>query len=79
MEKYAKKHCDIYFMRLNSNPKKSLVTIEVNNNKVVQQRTKNNMDTTKEQKSTIKLFEKRLKNQREKIKNEIKMYNNIRQ
>ena len=79
MEKYAKKHCDIYFMRLNSTPKKSLVTIEVNNNKVVQQRTKNNMDTTKEQKSTIKLFEKRLKNQREKIKNEIKMYNNIRQ
>lgn len=61
MEKYSKGICDIYFMRLNDKPKKSLVTIEVKNNEVVQQRIKNNMDTTKEQKRVIKLFETKLK------------------
>lgn len=48
-ERIAKGECDIYFMRLVSKPKESLVTVEVKNNKVVQQRTKHNMDTTKEQ------------------------------
>ena len=35
-EKYATGTCDIYFMRDINQPKKSLVTIEVKNNKVVQ-------------------------------------------
>ena len=34
--------CDIYFMRLCSNPKKSLVTVEVRDNHVVQAKIKNN-------------------------------------
>lgn len=57
-EDYANKVCDIYFMRLVNNPRKSLVTVEVINNKVVQQRTKNNQDTTKEQKMFLENWEK---------------------
>ena len=41
-EKYANGKCDIYFMRYIKSPKKSLVTVEVKNNKVVQSRIKNN-------------------------------------
>ena len=59
-ERIANGTCDIYFMRLLSNVKKSLVTIEVRNNKVVQQRTKNNNDTTSEQKKTLKLWEEKI-------------------
>ncbi len=59
-EDYATGDCDIYFMRLISKPKKSLVTIEVRNNKVVQQRIKNNKDTTKQHKKFIELWEKRI-------------------
>ena len=59
-EDYANGTCDIYFMRLISDPNKSLVTIEVRNNKVVQQRIKNNQDTTKQQKKFIDLWEKRI-------------------
>lgn len=46
-EDYANSKCDIYFMRLVKNPKKSLVTVEVRNNKVVQSRIKNNQSPTK--------------------------------
>ncbi len=59
-EDYANDICDIYFMRLNSNKNKSLVTIEVRDNKVVQQRTKNNQDTTKEQKLLLKKWENKI-------------------
>lgn len=41
-EKYAQGECDIYFMRDIDKPKKSLVTIEVRNNEIVQSRIKNN-------------------------------------
>lgn len=61
-ERIAKNECDIYFMRFIDSQDKSLVTIEVRNNKVVQQRTKNNMDTNKEQKKVIKLWENKMLN-----------------
>jgi hypothetical protein len=41
-EKYATGICDIYFMRDVNKKNKSLVTVEVKNNKVVQSRIKNN-------------------------------------
>ena len=48
-EKYANGTCDIYFMRDIQNPKQSLVTVEVKNNKVVQSRIKNNNDPNEKQ------------------------------
>lgn len=59
-ERIAKRECDIYFMRNSENIRKSLVTIEVRNKEVVQQRTKNNMDTTKEQKEFIKKWQAKI-------------------
>ena len=59
-ERYAKAECDIYFMRLSNARDKSLVTVEVKDNEVVQQRTKNNNDTTKEQKKFLKKWEKNI-------------------
>ena len=41
-EKYANALCDIYFMRLLTNQKKSLVTVEVKDNVIVQKRIKDN-------------------------------------
>lgn len=41
-EKYAEGNCDIYFMRNVRRPEKSLVTVEVKDNKVVQSRIKHN-------------------------------------
>lgn len=61
-EKYAERKCDIYFMRLLNNQDKSLVTVEVRDNKVVQQRTKNNEVTTKEQQQFLKLWEEKILN-----------------
>ncbi len=58
VERYAKAKCDIYFMRLFNDKDKSLVTVEVRDNQVVQQRTKNNNDTTKDQKKFLKKWEK---------------------
>lgn len=48
-EKYAEGTCDIYFMRATDKPKKSLVTVEVQNNEVVQSRIKNNKDPDEKQ------------------------------
>lgn len=48
-ERYANATCDIYFMRLINNIKKSLVTIEVRDNKIVQKRIKGNDPPTEEQ------------------------------
>ncbi len=56
-EKYAFGDTDIYFLRSLDAPQKSLVTIEVSNNKVIQSRTKNNSRTNKEQDSFIKKWE----------------------
>lgn len=61
-ERISKGKCDIYFMRLTSNVNKSLVTIEVKNNKVVQKRTKNNCDTTLEQNKFIEKWERKILN-----------------
>lgn len=41
-EDYSNAICDIYFMRLLHNPKKSLVTVEVKNNNITQKRRKLN-------------------------------------
>lgn len=57
-ERYAKKECDIYFMRKTSDPAASLVTVEVKNKEVVQQRTRNNESTNKSQMRFLKEWEK---------------------
>lgn len=56
-EKYAESDCDIYFMRDINKPKKSLVTIEVKNNSVVQSRIKNNDDPNQKQLEFINKWE----------------------
>lgn len=56
-EKYAEGICDIYFMRNVDNPKKSLVTVEVKNNKVVQSKMKNNATPTDKQLQFLKNWE----------------------
>lgn len=48
-EKYAAGTCDIYFMRDVNKPQKSLVTVEVKNNRVVQSRIKNNNEPNENQ------------------------------
>ena len=57
-EKYANGSTDIYFLRDKKNPKKSLVTVEVNKNKIRQQFQKYNREVTKEQDNFLKLWEK---------------------
>ena len=57
-EKYAVCDCDIYFMRDIKEPNKSLVTIEVKNNKVVQSRIKNDDDPNKKQLEFINKWER---------------------
>ena len=49
-------------MREKENPKKSLVTIEVKNNKVVQSRIKNNRDINKNQKNFLDKWENKVLN-----------------
>lgn len=60
-EDYSNSECDIYFMRLISDKNKSLVTVEVRNNEIVQKRTKNNKCTTKEQDKFLDKFNQFLK------------------
>ena len=48
-------------MRLICDKNKSLVTVEVRNNKIVQKRTKNNKYTTKEQDKFLDKFNRYLK------------------
>jgi len=57
-EKYAEGSCDIYFMRDIKKPKKSLVTVEVINGKVVQSRIKNNCQPDEKQKQFLQNWEK---------------------
>lgn len=59
-ENYAKGITDIYFMRLITDKNKSLVTVEVQNNKIVQKRTKNNQQTTKEQDKFLDMWERKI-------------------
>lgn len=60
VDRVANNECDIYFMRLVDSQDKSLVTVEVRDNKVYQQRIKNNKDTTKEQKLFLKNWEREI-------------------
>lgn len=57
--KYASAGCDIYFMRKLKEQEKSLITIEVQNNKVIQSRIKFNGSPTDEQTKFIKKWEQR--------------------
>lgn len=57
-EKYAQGTCDIYFMRDVTKPKKSLVTVEVKNNKVVQSRIKCNKSPNEKQLEFLKNWER---------------------
>lgn len=59
-EEYAAGICDIYFMRYKNKPKKSLVTIEVQDNKVVQSRIKNNDDPNENQLAFINKWEQKI-------------------
>lgn len=52
--------CQIYFMRYKKDIIKSLITIEVKNNKVVQTKTKFNKEPNEEQQKIIKKWEKEL-------------------
>lgn len=61
-ERIAENKCDIYFMRLISSQDKSLVTVEVRNNKIVQKRTKNNNSTTDDQNKFLSLWERKILN-----------------
>lgn len=54
--------CDIYFMRLKTDKSKSLVTVEVKNNQVVQKRIKGNDPTTKDQDKFLDLWERKILN-----------------
>lgn len=56
-EIYAKGSCDIYFMRRCDKPDKSLVTIEVRDNKIYQARTKNNNKPKIKEKNFLKKWE----------------------
>ena len=67
VERYANGDCDIYFMRLSSEKDKSLVTVEVRNNKVVQKRIKNNAQTTKEQDKFLQKWEDTILNKNERV------------
>lgn len=56
-ERYASGTCDIYFMRDISKQEKSLVTVEVKNNRVVQSRIKNNNHPNEKQLQFLKQWE----------------------
>lgn len=61
-ERIADGKCDIYFMRLINDTNKSLVTVEVRENKIVQKRTKNNNSTTEEQNKFLDMWERKILN-----------------
>lgn len=56
-EKYAEGKCDIYFMRDLKSKDKSLVTVEVIDNTVIQSRIKNNNAPTLQQQNFLNLWE----------------------
>ncbi len=59
-EKYAEGMCDIYFMRDIKNKEKSLVTVEVVGNEVIQSRTKYNDNTNKIQDKFLHSWEQEI-------------------
>ena len=60
IKKYALGKCDIYYMRELSNIDKSLVTIEVRNQEVVQSRIIDNQLPTKGQQDFINKWQKKI-------------------
>ena len=56
-EKYAFGDCDIYFMRDVNEQNKSLVTVEVKNNRIVQSKIKNNYEPNENQIKFLKKWE----------------------
>lgn len=60
IDKVIKGECDILFLRTKEEPEKSLVTLEVRNNKVVQARGKFNRDVTRAEQAVIEKYNKRL-------------------
>jgi hypothetical protein len=61
-EDYANGECDLYFMRLKESKNKSLVTVEVQDNEVVQNRIKNNQQPGKAELSFLKKWEQKVLN-----------------
>lgn len=59
-ERYSKGDCDIYFMRYAESKDKSLVTVEVRDNKVYQKRTRKNQNTTVDQDKFLTKWEQRI-------------------
>ena len=59
-ERYAEGKCDIYFMRKLDSPNKSLVTVEVRNNRIMQSRIKGNYSPTDEQLKFLNKWEKKI-------------------
>ena len=57
---YAFGECDIYFLREIKNPKKSLVTIEVRDNKIRQKEQKNHINLSEEQNGILNYWEKNI-------------------
>lgn len=58
-------NCHILFLRKKSNPKESLVTIEVRNNYIVQAKRKFNYDITPEEQRIIDMWNKKFGNKEE--------------
>lgn len=59
-EDYAYGYTDIYFLRNIKEPEKSLVTVEVNKNKIRQKYQKKNNKVTREQDLFLKIWEKNI-------------------
>lgn len=59
-ENYAAGQCDIYFMRDINQQDKSLVTVEVNHNKIIQSRSKYNNSINKHQDRFLKKWEQKV-------------------
>lgn len=59
-EDYADGECDIYFMRDIKNRKQSLVTVEVQDNEIVQSRTKYNNNPSKQQLKFLQRWEEKV-------------------
>ena len=57
-EKYATGQCDIYFLRKVESPNKSLVTVEVKNNKIVQSKAKYNRYPKTEELQILHMWER---------------------
>lgn len=59
-EKYASGDTDIYFMRNMNSPNKSLVTVEVLNNKIRQKYQKGNKNVTNKQEEFLRIWESKI-------------------